>query len=110
MSREFKMSIEKDLEVVLEKLRSTGWSQGAYEGEGGTHCIVGAMYAIGTAIDNFDSMLATFHAANELTNNFRCYDPNKVSIITWNDDTSRTFEDVELAFKKAIVYAGENNL
>lgn len=79
---------------AIEVLEERGWHQGGYEGAKGKVCLIGAINVVLTGDATNDDDLADVPLA--LMRATGALRPS-----TWNDDPSRTYEDVVLALKRA---------
>jgi hypothetical protein len=99
------MKTSQMLTDALNLLNEKGWCQGARVNDLGQRCISGALEeALWTELSGY----TLDDYANATTYLKQAADSEHQLISTWNDEGGRSFEDVQLAFKKAIHAAKED--
>ncbi len=108
------MSCEEGLTQALALLERGGWTKGALVNDDGERCAIGALSSVNANTPEVRNVLCEVNNIPFESFDYGCGFPSSLrnwnTIVEWNNDEHTTFEDIVLAFKRAIIYAHENGL
>lgn len=103
------MTTKQVLEDALTRLRTEGWTQRTYAEPDGQACMIGAIEGIRYG-QSHPWLNPSFVAAREAVRdviNEQYPESGYCNIPDFNDDSKRTFAEVEAVFEKAIAKADD---